>query len=811
MSKVDKHVDIEGRRERKNELIKTLKSMIAPLIFFAIIAAFIVFVVTFESKETEEEVIVPRAYEKVTSSYVMENDDIKFTMDSDTTQFEVYVKDGGKTWYSNPSDAANDSLALTSEKGNLQSTVIMTYSNTTGLEVTYDSYTYSVTNGIYEIEQAEDESITVHYSLGKVDKTYVIPPVCTEDEFNALADQMSEADKNFFQQAYKKYDINNLSKKDSKEELLERYPIMESTVIYALRDTTKDGVKSTIEKALEGCGYTYEKYLEDCELDTSQGENDNPIFNLDMIYRLEGDSLVVEIPYANLESYDEYKIYEITMLPYFGAGGLNDEGYLFVPEGGGATINFNNGRTSQSSYYANLYGWDMCIKRDSLVHNTRAYFNVFGIANGDASFICMLEEGGSYASIFADISGKNNSYNYVNAEYSIKQREKYDVGTIAVSDVYEYIDELPQDESLIQRYVFVDSNDYVDMAKRYGEYLTDEYGDAFSAMNDDSEAPVTVEILCAVDKVKQILGIPVSRPLKTTSYEEAGELITELNSEGFDNMSVKLTGWCNGGVSQKILKKVKLIKDLGTKKDLQNLSDTASSLGVDLYLNGITNVEYDSNIFNGFFSYTDAAKLISRERAELHIFSHVTYAEREGTDAFYLLHSDVIKETTEVLLDTSDKYSTGVSFEDVGMDLSSDFYRKNFFSREDAKEYQSEMLKEADESGKKIMINMGNDFAMPYADEITNMDLCGSEYTILDECIPFYQLAVHGHVNYTGEALNICGNDEEELLYSAEYGAGLYFVIMRESSFALQKTLYTEYYGADYSAWHDRMVEIYTR
>ena len=27
----------------------------------------------------------------------------------------------------------------------------------------------------------------------------------------------------------------------------------------------------------------------------------------------------------------------------------------------------------------------------------------------------------------------------------------------------------------------------------------------------------------------------------------------------------------------------------------------------------------------------------------------------------------------------------------------------------------------------------------------------------------------------------------------------------------LQKTLYTEYFGADYSAWHDRMVDIYTR
>ena len=34
---------------------------------------------------------------------------------------------------------------------------------------------------------------------------------------------------------------------------------------------------------------------------------------------------------------------------------------------------------------------------------------------------------------------------------------------------------------------------------------------------------------------------------------------------------------------------------------------------------------------------------------------------------------------------------------------------------------------------------------------------------------------------------------------------------MNETSFALQKTLYTEYYGSDYATWHDRMLEIYTR
>ena len=145
-----------------------------------------------------------------------------------------------------------------------------------------------------------------------------------------------------------------------------------------------------------------------------------------MIYRLDGDDLLVEVPFDSLEYKSEFPIYTITPLPYFGAGGTSDEGFLLVPEGGGSLIKFNNGRTSQTSYYANMYGWDMCLNRESVVHNTRAYYGVYGVSNNDQSFISILEDGVPYSSIAADISGKNHSYNFVNSVFSVCQREKYD-------------------------------------------------------------------------------------------------------------------------------------------------------------------------------------------------------------------------------------------------------------------------------------------------------------------------------------------------------------------------------------------------
>ena len=313
--------------------------------------------------------------------------------------------------------------------------------------------------------------------------------------------------------------------------------------------------------------------MEDKEKDKQEKVSEKSVFNVSVIYRLDGDDLIVEVPFDDLEYKEDYPIYYLSVLPYFGASGTTDEGFLFVPEGGGALIEFNNGKTSQNSYYSNVYGWDMGQDRDAVVHDTRTYFNVFGESN-DSSFICMLEDGVPYASIQADISGRSHSYNYVNAVYSVLHREQYDVSDRSTQSMFVYEDGTAEGEGIVQRYSFIDSGDYVDMAEDYRSYLKDKYGD-YLTVNDDTETPVALEIIGAVDKVKQVFGVPVSSPLELTTYKEAQEMVEELYGEGLSNMSVKLSGWMNGGVQQKMLDSVNLISDLGSKKDLQNMIDSA--------------------------------------------------------------------------------------------------------------------------------------------------------------------------------------------------------------------------------------------
>ena len=812
MSKLNP-ISEERKKERKDAVIKELKSFIFPTVLLAIIAGLLVFVLKYQASTLEDEKIQPKAYSGDGAPCVLENEYLKFEMDSTSTNFTVTVKSSGKVWSSVPEGGLEDSSAINEIKKRLHASFILDYGTEAGLDVALDSWAYSAESGVYEIEQGEDY-VRVDYSLGKISKEYLFPQAIRVDDLQELASRLDKNKSESMKNVYKKYDINKLGKKDNKEELLELYPELANEPLYILRspEEMRDSVKKNLQKLFEEAGYTYEQFQEDKKLSNLELESTNPVFSASVIYKLDGDDLIVTVPMSSFEGPESYPIYYVSPLPYFGAGGADDEGYILLPEGGGSIINFNNGKTAQSDYAANIYGWDMALERKDVVHSTHANMNVYGIASGDDSFICILEDGASYATIKAEVGGKTSSYNSVRAEYSIRPREKFDLGSNANQDVYTYLTEIPVEENIVQRFSFIDSNDYVDMAKDYQNYLKDKYGQHFTKNSDYESTPVAVTVVGAIDKVKQILGIPTRRPVALTTYEEAEGIVNQLATEdNIGNLSIKYTGWCNGGVNQKWLNDIDTIGSLGNKKELKALADTAKELGVDFYLDGVTDYAYDSDIFDGFFSYTDAAKFLSRRRAELYVYSDVTFTAREGVDSYFLLHGDKIEEMANNLIDYAKEVNANISFQNFGKDLSSDYYRKDYYSREKQLNVQKKLLETVDDSEQKIMINSGNAYAVPYADFVTNMDLKGSEYTIIDETVPFYQIAIHGYVDYTGYPINVCGNPVDEVLYSVEYGAGLSFTLMKESSFTLQKTLYTEYYGSDIDEWHDEMLSIYTR
>lgn len=766
------------------------------------------------AKEEEQEAVPIRNYDASLhegKEYILENDDLKFEFDPATTQFTLTQKNTGKVWYSNPPEGANDPQANASARKNLQSTLILEYTTINAVSALLNSYEFSVANGIYEVEASEDE-IRVLYTIGKVKKTFFIPMAVPESRMKEFYDQMERSQQKKLDDYYRRYDINNLLATDDKSALLSQYPDLENERVYVLRESasSKEFILRQIEEMFSSVGYTEEDYYEDLERYASSASSDKVIINLTVVYRLDGNRFIVEIPNDEIAYNEAYPLTKISLLPYFGAGGTEDEGYLLVPEGSGALIRFNNGKSEQSAYYADVYGWDYGKKRTELVDETRSAMPVYGIANGDSSFLSVMEEYDTIASIRADVSGRQNSYNYAYATYEIIHSDKMDISAKSDRTVLAFEEDVPEGK-IVQSYTFFKGTDYVNMAETYRDYLQRRYPELQKVA--DTELPVAVEFIGAIDRVKQILGFPVKRPEVLTSFAEAQEILAEMLADGYENLSVRYSGWMNGGVSHTMAKNIRLTSGMGGKKALEALMDYANTNGVDVYLSGRVETANNSNLLDGFLRSRDSAKHVSREVIEHSPFSAIWFGElaEKRMGSYYLLRPSVCIELMEGLAKEAADYKAGVGFEDIGYLLSADYNPKRLVTREQVMKLQSEALAKIQADGTKIMISAGNEYALPYADIVTNVDLEGKPLAILDESVPFYEIVVHGLVNYTGDAINLSGNPWTSVLKCAEMGAGLSFAFMKSDADALQNSEYMDYFGAYYDGWKDWAKEYYLR
>lgn len=779
-----------------------LRRLIPWLITLAALAALVVFVGIPLYSDTEEEVVNPPVisyYEGDKKPLTMENDDLLFELDPTNTHFTLTEKATGRQWLSNPANAAQDPVAVAANKALLQSTLVVTYSSSSGT-IDFNNYQYSIENGTYSVDQAEDGTVSVTYSVGKIEKIYILPSAITVERYKAFTDAMSKKDAKKVAGVYTLYKPDKVAAMEDKDTLLSMYPSLAEQELYVLKSGTSENNKKSIASILEASGYTMEDYELDMQLVAGAAENTDAVFNVTVEYSLEGKDLLVRVPYEKIRYRAAFPITYVTLLPMFGAAGTDEKGYMFIPEGGGALIAFNNGKLSQNSYYANMYGWDYGSERTEVVSETKNTFPVFGMIKDGASFLCMMEGAPSYGGVQADISLRYNSYNWICAKYNVLHSDRYNVSAKTARLVYMFEKELPQD-TIVQRYRFLDTDSYVDLAQAYGDYLRQRYPE-LTARTAGEELPVSVELVGAIDKKVVKFGLPVNAVIPTTTFQQAKDIIGDLQSSGVQNMSVRMTGWSNGGVDQKVLTRVKPIGSLGGAKGMQSLIQSAKSGGVPLYFDGVTCFAYNSGLLNGFIPFRDAARFTTREQIRIYPYSPIFYQQDEFFEPFYLVRPAFAQRMANNLMEALDKADAhGVAFRDIGYLLSGDYDQKDTTTREQVKQMHVDTLRAAHEKGQAVMIKEGYDYAMPYADLITDMDLNGIEYSIIDQMVPFYQIAIHGAVEYTGMSINLSDDWQTELLRCAEYGAGLNFTFMAEDGKILQDTLHSDLYGAGYEAW----------
>lgn len=831
----------ENRKKAfKNFLKKNKSKLIGYPIFIAVVIAIVLLAKHFSTKSTTEtdELQIYRFDEESSKDPItISNNNLTLVFDPATTLFTLTDK-FGHVW--NSASIADD--ATHSE---LKANVTVAYVDTNGTPQKLNSYSESVKRGNYTYDvDYDNKKITIMYTIGKVDPVYYVPKVLTKERYDELFQQIkdkkaeTEGDEaletergnlqSYWKNAYIMLTKEKLDRPGYKD-YLEMYPgIVESIeageTVPVLSSTTQSWKKQRMMELLQQF-LDYGK--EECEADQEQygveeGASSLPAINLHLVLQLDGDDLIATIPYDTIEYKKTYPAVEVSVLPYMLSEPSNSEGYLFVPDGSGAIVNFNNGKCIQP-YEGKIYGQDYALTQDSLISSVTVNYPIYGIAvtartgsDGNRqelnqAMLAIIEEGDSYGTVRAGVpSSIGVNVNYTNTLFTAVHSEKVNVGTRSIAAVLAYEEKLNKNESIKIRYKMIDSTSYVDMAKTYRAYYQAKYPEV--AQKSSGELPVAVELVGAVTKRQHILGFPKERPFAVTTYSQMTDIIKELNDAGMSNIRVILEGWFNEGVKHEVADDVDLIGVLGGKSDFKK---AISSIGQNntVIVKANFSFVYHDELFDSFHYRRCTAKYLSREYVKKEELSKLYYTPiEENPEVFYLATPEYIQKTIDGFVSEIADYDLkNIAFNDYGNSLSADYNRKRLVTRETVKAQQRDEYKKLQSGGSKLVTYDPYEYSIPYCDILLDMDVDSDGFSLLDDSIPFFPIVLHGYKDFTGAPLNITGDFTNNLLKSAESGAGLYFIFMEKETRELMETKYTYLFGANYDTWKDDAISWYKR
>ncbi len=325
-----------------------------------------------------------------------------------------------------------------------------------------------------------------------------------------------------------------------------------------------------------------------------------------------------------------------------------------------------------------------------------------------------------------------------------------------------------------------------------------------------SDIPLVLETLGTIETEDQILSVPVTVKKPLTSFDDVKEMYGTLSEKGITNIKFKLTGYANGGMYATVPYNLKWEKKVGGAKGFKNLMEFAKEKDIEIFPEFEFTYLNNTSMFDGFSYKKHAAKTMDNRYPRSYYYDPAYQMTRRWGPN--LISTSVFSYFYEHFAPKLLKYApSGISVGTLGSDLNSDFDKKDPYNREDSKSLIKDLLAQISEDFGNVMINGGNMYSVQYADYILATPLDSSQYLRTSEAIPFMGMVLHGYVQFSGEALNMAGDIDYEILKAVENGAVPYFMLAYENTDILKKdTEYKKMYSVNFKIWAESgLVEKY--
>ncbi len=727
-----------------------------------------------------------------------QSDVLKLYCKPDTGEIAVYDTRNGQTVYSNPPAADSDALANGTNKNYLKSQFILDYYNASLVSGTWDSYSMSSKLDQLSV-QSIDQGVRFIYELGeKVEIKYFVPTQLSVERYEELHAALSERDQRSFTRMYV---LNE-----------------EGTAYVQGPMLTSNNVRNQAraDEMLKSAGFTEEEYWA-IEAEFSSETAEQLGFHVTLEYRLAGDHLEVTVPTSAIEERGGATITAIRLLQFMGAADQTETGYMVVPNGSGSLIRFNNGKSNAAVYSQYVYEMDDLDSGYTNIQNlVPARLPIWGICRERGSVLASIERGAALASLNADVSGRNNSYNFVYPIFYVRGTDTLVVpGTTGAGSEVTIIETNMYQEDLTVRYTMLAEEDagYARLAGAYRDRLVEE--GKLSRLKDAGDIPLYYDVIGGVKETAHTLGVQYLNIKPMTTFAQADEIAQTFKKAGITNQVMNFQGWMNGGYYHDVPDRLTVLNSLGGKNGLQSLSESMTRLGGEFYADvALQHVTYISKRFmpntetsrwyaEGYIAqFGQVNPLALRRSTSLGYAETIYYLMSPKFLPYYVGKLTRALESVEI---------AGVGLRDLGSALQSDKRRSEIIHREQALDVVKGQLRAMDETGRKLLVSAANDYAFPVADHIVNAPMSDTKYFIVDEQVPLYQIILHGCVDYAEDAANrsITGSEQSEILRLIEYGAAPHYLFTYEEAADMKYTGLNRYFTTTFATWKDEAVRAY--
>lgn len=688
-------------------------------------------------------------------------------------------------------------------KANQKSDFIITYFKDSKANATARQVNYTMAIESEQVEYANiDNGVRITYDMKENKLSMdVVPKMIPADRMQSLVfDHISTETRDWLvKECYRLYEGNYIRTKDTKD-VIQSFIRRVQSIFY------DEGVYTEEELEYDNATFNLESDWTNLEIKVS------------LEYVLDGKDLVVRLPMDSLIISDEDIIVNsITLLPYMLSAKEDEEGYYVLPDGSGAVMNFNNGKTNAVSYTSRVYGKDVLMDVNTVPSaDYYATMPVIGAVYENYALLAIVEQGQSMAEIFAKTSGRAESYNDAYFTFYITERENVATTTMSSITVNKFTGDTFDDVIVLRYRLLTDPKElnYSGLAHSYQDYLINQ--GVLKKQNLNSA--LYLEILGSTLEQKTMLGFPYKGVKELTTFKETASILDDLSSRGISNVNVQLDGWLDGGQRHENLSGVKLESTQGSKSSFKELAKKAQELGYGLYP--------DVNLQNIYPSYDmfqkGSAKSFAKKHGSRYLSNDYAVITEIAMAGFtlkvpllwspYVVSPSYLATYAQKAVKGISKFDvTGLTVSDLGCQLVADYNEKAAVSRETAATKVAEATDILQEKFDVIM-KSPYQYAWEGVNLMSDMPTRSTEYTIFDYDVPFLQLVLDGCVSYSTEPLNNhTEKDTSELLLKCiETRSNPKFYVMEADMDELYYTLYAvNYLSITYSDWADRIAELY--